>query len=72
MGWEMLPPEEPIWISRCCPKSCIEERDRLRSALDALVEHVKYYQMILETTPGKWAAGLSENMKQAIAAAEGR
>src|SRR5574343_376403 len=48
MGWEMLPPEQPVWVSRCCPDECVKERDELRrrcesykSAYDAILADLK-------------------------------
>lgn len=42
MGWEILPPEAPIWVSRCCPTECIEERKRLQAERNQLrTEHTE-------------------------------
>ena len=48
MGWEMLPPEQPVWVSRCCPDECVKERDELRrrcesykSAYDAILADLR-------------------------------
>src|SRR5574343_311951 len=52
MGWEMLPPEQPVWVSRCCPDECVKERDELRrrcesykSAYDAILADLKIMEM---------------------------
>ena len=33
MGWEMLPPEQPVWVSRCCPYECVKEREATVEAI---------------------------------------
>ena len=48
MGWEMLPPEQPVWVSRCCPDECVKKRDELqrhcesyKSAYDAILADLR-------------------------------
>ena len=54
MGWEMLPPEQPVWVSRCCPDECVKERDELRrrcesykSAYDAILADLRIMEQKL-------------------------
>ncbi len=82
MGWEMLPPEQPIWVSRCCPTSCVEnikklEADNaaLRERLERMVVAAVYAKVAIDNYFHKeW--GQSElqdaydKLKQAIAAAK--
>ena len=54
MGLEILPPEQPVWVSRCCPDECVKERDELqrrcesyKSAYDAILADLRIMEQKL-------------------------
>jgi len=42
-----LPPNEPTWVSRCCPTECVEERKRLEEENKRLMKIAHSLAMLI-------------------------